>query len=100
MTIKRMFRKKRTFTGERLYVENVGATASQALIDERDDPDTALPWIQIRLSRGPYSRSDYEEIEIMLPLKKASKLTQQLLNAVQAATPSVPRSAKAIPWGE
>ena len=95
-----MFRKKKTETGERVYIENVEATATKAMISENGDPDLDLPWIQIKFTRGRWGKSDYEELEVMLPLKKASKLGQQLLNALSAATPRVPTPAKSIPWGE
>ena len=81
------------------WFEGVNATAVRAVIAV--DRVAELPYIEMtfKVKKRWAERHEAEEIVITMPLTDSSKFTQEMLNAITAATPRMPRAPIANPWG-
>lgn len=80
-------RRKRIKDRERLTLEGVEGTATRAIVALHKGQ---LPRIEFTFKTDDPSIS---AVVVELELEDASKLTQQAINAIQAATPRLPRPA-------
>lgn len=65
-----------------IELSGIKATSTRAMFAGHE----TFPYIQFT-----FLTHDGEEYRVTLPLAEASKFTQQAINAIQAATPRVPR---------
>lgn len=73
-----------------IRLEGLSGTATRALYQM---PEGMLPKIEFRF------KTPTESVEIEMTIEEATKFIQQGINAIDAATPPIPRPAHYSPFG-
>lgn len=100
--VKRLF-KKQSYKDKKLthmILQGTSGTATRAVYTGYNEIPRILAAFRVPYSKDPKSGEKFDAIEIEMDLYAAVDFCQQLLNAIDAASPRHPRSARHTQYGE